>query len=543
MPSCQGSSGQKLGTERWAYIPQDLLPQLRWLTKTNYSHVYYVDLKPKVTEARIFDPNDPAHPGGWGTILVGGFRMGGSCAKCSPTRGGPRVVTADFGNGMETRTFLSSYFVLDITDPEREPVLLWTFRDQELGFTTAAPAVFRVNDQAGSSNATDKWYVVFGTGPTHYDGSSSQTAQMFAVDLKQGPRYNVGNMNRINGTDRSGIACSITKPCILADIGAGTTVQRFSSGTIGFMGDAITVDFNLDYRVDVVYAGTVSCQGDTPNPCNGSDPIWKGAMWRLTLKGGTSDPAGWGVESAPTKLISAFESGSPLGPVFTAPISSMDDDRNLWIYFGSGRYFANSDKINNDPQYFVGVKDSFLTVSTSQDQTDERNLLVDVTNVAICIENCGGSGSGLESVADRVREVNGWFVVLQNGPRERNLSPATLLGGTVFFASFSPSDDFCEGGGNGRLYALYYQSGTGSTQPQLGTAASGGGQTTAVPSVDLGAGLPSQVVLHVGSRGTDQVGQGCKTAVTVSVGESHGEILSRCTGPVLLSRVIAWRDI
>ena len=51
-----------LGAELWAFIPQDLLPQLRWLTSPNYDHVYFVDSKPKVTDVRIFcgDANSPA---------------------------------------------------------------------------------------------------------------------------------------------------------------------------------------------------------------------------------------------------------------------------------------------------------------------------------------------------------------------------------------------------------------------------------------------------------------------------------------------------
>jgi len=147
-----------LGAELWAFIPQDLLPQLRWLTLPTYDHVYYMDLTPKVTDARIF-PADADHPGGWGTILIGGFRLGGSCSYCTG-KGAPRVVQADFNNngtttdtgnstsGSDYRIFLSSYFVLDITNPEKEPNLLWVFRDDDLGLTTAEPAVLRVNPSA-----------------------------------------------------------------------------------------------------------------------------------------------------------------------------------------------------------------------------------------------------------------------------------------------------------------------------------------------------------------------------------------------------------
>jgi hypothetical protein len=71
------SSGvPSLGEELWAYIPHNLLSHLRWLADEDYSHVYYVDLKPKVFDAKIFTP-DANHPEGWGTVLVCGMRLGG----------------------------------------------------------------------------------------------------------------------------------------------------------------------------------------------------------------------------------------------------------------------------------------------------------------------------------------------------------------------------------------------------------------------------------------------------------------------------------
>ena len=48
------SSGRPLGDELWGFIPYQLLPQLQWLTRADYTHVYYVDLKPTVADVRIF---------------------------------------------------------------------------------------------------------------------------------------------------------------------------------------------------------------------------------------------------------------------------------------------------------------------------------------------------------------------------------------------------------------------------------------------------------------------------------------------------------
>ncbi|MBW1829682.1 MAG: hypothetical protein JRI74_09710, partial [Deltaproteobacteria bacterium] len=37
---------ESIGTEIWSFIPQALLPHLKWLPNKNYTHVYYVDQKP-----------------------------------------------------------------------------------------------------------------------------------------------------------------------------------------------------------------------------------------------------------------------------------------------------------------------------------------------------------------------------------------------------------------------------------------------------------------------------------------------------------------
>lgn len=79
----------ELGTELWAYVPFNLLPHLYWLTQTTYNeayHVYYVDQKPRIFDAQIFEPEtecsdttseDCIHPNGWGTVMVIGMRFGG----------------------------------------------------------------------------------------------------------------------------------------------------------------------------------------------------------------------------------------------------------------------------------------------------------------------------------------------------------------------------------------------------------------------------------------------------------------------------------
>ena len=174
-----------LGAELWAYIPRNLLPHLRWLAETNYPHVFYVDGEPRVYDANIFTP-DATHPGGWGTILVVGFRFGGGDISLD--------LDADGTNDFTSR---SAYVILDITDPEQPPTLLAEITDPNLGYTTSVPTLVkgRIDDlTTGDYNDDeDAWYLVFGSGPagtnaiTKRDalvrGVSYQNAHLYVYDL------------------------------------------------------------------------------------------------------------------------------------------------------------------------------------------------------------------------------------------------------------------------------------------------------------------------------------------------------------------------
>nr|MBI3612915.1 hypothetical protein [Nitrospirota bacterium] len=599
------SDAPALGAELWGYIPQDLLPQLRWMTGTAYDHVYYVDLKPKITDARIFTA-DADHPGGWGTILIGGFRMGASCSNCG-TKGTPRVVKADFnGNGVttdsgDTRVFLSAYFVLDITNPEKEPDLLWTFKDKDLGLTTAAPAVLRVspltdsfgNPQSRTDPTGEKWYVVFGSGPTHHDGFSGQTGRVYAVDLKNGPVGAMESKNRTSGTSGDGTACSTTLPCIA--VNNTSTVRTFSTGSPGsFMGDVVGLDSDLDFRVDTLYAGFTRCNGTaTSSACSIAVPQWTGAMWRLTTNGGDTNPDNWGIAAGtspcpagslrcPTKLLSALKAsvctaavtsftggatGCNVGPVTSAAALTSDDTKNIWILFGTGRFFSSTDKSNVDIQHYYGVKDSFLT-GGSPAQTTERNNLFNSSNLILCADcapdaNVSSTGdptsfttsfeTGPSSLMAQILNVDGWFTTFSNPPDpltpgERNLNPGTLVGGTLFFTTFTPVNDICTASGTGRLYAVFYQTGGPYKDSAVGTTTSGG-HSLVKKSVTLGEGLPSQAAIQLGAQGSGASGaassSGCSGRATIYIQSSTGVLGQNCgkTAKQAWSRMLSWRDL
>lgn len=535
------SSGPSLGAELWGFVPMQLLPQLQWLAKTDYTHVYYVDLKPTVADVRIFTP-DADHPGGWGTILIGGFRMGGSCGRCAVGSGAPPM-TATIGG--VPRTFYSAFFVLDITNPEVDPKLLWTFSDIDLGLTTSTPTVVRTNPtgDAITSKVNEKWYVVFGSGPNSYQGDlptpPTQTAALYTVDLAAGP--GIGNVN----------------------------VTRMPVGTLrSFMTGLISADKDLDFRTDVVYAGRTLHDGSLP---------WRGKMYRLTMGCVAAPclPSSWGIASGgfrvPTEMIDTFN--DPLlgtvqiGPVTAPPTWTIDDSNQVWVFFGTGRYIGNSDKVDNGTQRLYGMKDKVVNgfCTQSNQLSCWTNDLVDATNAVVCIV-CSGStnqvtdptnpgvttfnGTGTTSMVGLVASKDGWRVTLPgpvsitnggivtNYSAERSVVIPALFGGTVFFPTFTPTADFCAADGASYLYALFYKTGTASTSPVIGTSASGS-NTNVTTKVSLGVGMASALSVHFGYEGGGGGGTGPGAKVCSQMSNSSTICTNTGKGD-MYSRFVSW---
>jgi type IV pilus assembly protein PilY1 len=510
------SSGLNLGAELWSFIPQELLPHLQWLARTDYTHVYYVDLKPTIAEARIFTP-DADHPGGWGTVLIGGFRMGGSCGNCAAGSGAPPMTATIWG---VSRTFYSAYFALDITNPEVTPKLLWVFSDSGLGLTTSYPAVARMNPKTDSpiDPTNEKWYVLFGSGPNGYQAdltaASSQTAKLYAVDLENGPKVAAGG--------------SLTT----MPIGAWQS----------FMGHVVAVDKDDDWRTDVVYAARTIHDGALP---------WRGKLYRLTMGCPTApcSPTNWGIANGgsrtPTEVIDTFYDATlgttmEVGPSASAPSVTLDDADKMWVFFGTGRYFSNADKVDNTIQRLFGIKDSVLSGTCTQSSITNclDDDLVDVTKAVICLI-CSGTtnqvtdptnpgvttfnGTGTSSMIGLVASKDGWRItmpgpvsindpvtlVTTNYAAERSVVNPTLVAGTIFFPTFAPANDFCASDGTSYLYALFYKTGTASTAPVIGTTVSGS-NTNVNAKTSLGTGLASSGTIHCG--------QGCSYYTQMSTG-------------------------
>lgn len=132
------SGATSSGLERFAYVPNAVIPNLSQLASTSYQHQYFVDGPPKAADAWI---------GAWKTVLVGSTGAGGR-----------------------------AYFALDVENPTAFDAskVLWEFTDSELGYTIGQASI--VLTESGD------WVAIFGNG---YN-SNSHRAQLFVVNLSTG---------------------------------------------------------------------------------------------------------------------------------------------------------------------------------------------------------------------------------------------------------------------------------------------------------------------------------------------------------------------
>jgi type IV pilus assembly protein PilY1 len=446
-----------------------------------------------------------------------------------------------FNPGGGNRVFYSAYFVLDITNPEVDPKLLWSLTDDKLGLTTSYPAVLRVNPLADAkiSNTNAKWFTILGSGPTGYIGASSKEAEVYIVDLKVGPGTNNGNVTK----DASGYGKS-------------------------FIGDIMSLDANLDYRADVTYFGSVGDSGSTPK--------WEGKLFRLTTSasgappfGGSTNPNNWGNGNKPTWFLYDFGcTPSPgcsgpkkPGPMGAAPTVTMDDSQNIWVFIGTGRFWDSSDKALTETQYFFGVKDDTINGGCTQgnDKDCQQKDLVNVSAAVVCSTCAGGTnqvtdsnntgvttltGTATTTLQGLVASKEGWYTTLPTSG-ERALYSPTLFGGIVFFPTFVPAvGGVCTGGtGTSSLYALFYLTGSAYKVSVVGTDTVGG-NTNVKRSTSLGAGVASQIGIHLGAQGTDSA-TGVTSREKLCAQMSTGELVCKQGNPPgdTWSRYLSWINL
>lgn len=520
------ATAHPLGAELWAYAPFNLLTHLQWLKDPEYgkqTHVYFIDGKPRIFDARIFynnlgAPIDTDHPDGWGTVMVVGMNLGGGAMDVSIDHDNNPATTA---KTVRTR---SAYVIFDITNPEAEPRLMAEIPMPDASFSTVYPAVATFQDvgtnksckdAANADAACNKWYLMFGNGPENKKGGSgleyisNQNAKAYLFDL--------GQLITKTASSATGLPANCTVQALSTASTAANLIGCDTLQTNSFMGTPMVVDWNLDFRADTAYFGLIG------RSTSGATVADDGRVMRL----GFNNKAAF---SAWSPLTTFYDTNLP---VVAQPVPSIDNRNRHWLFFGTGRYFSKADKTTADMQYLYGVKDmeAGATYPVAQTKLLDVSYVKVFTDGAISPSVAPITGpilstfDALESEIDT--EALGWRMYLEpivgavTDPSTRSTTRPALLGGVLLSSVFQPSADPCAGEGQSRLFGLYYKTGTahpsrtvlGTTAEQVGT------EVKAVSNkfIDLGQGMATSPSLHSGSgSGSDKV----KVLTQLSTGET-----------------------
>lgn len=526
-----GYTKYTIGQELWAYVPYNLLPHLYWLTETGYDsdeHVYYSDLKPRTFDAKIFD-DDTDHPGGWGTVLVAGMRLGGGEISVDMDRTDGDLTSAD-------RTMTSAYVIMDITNPEEAPKVLGELTFPHLGYTTCYPAVMSIKDKDDATQ--NDWYLVFGSGPAGSDGSpealddSSSSNALSDFVSNQKARLYVIDLNALAEDGEVKVVTNTNGLQAVSDIDEddGYAYQTFDDDNNAFINAPYTVDFDLDYKTDTVYFGTESYDSSLND-----GEQWGGKLRRIVVDD-NADPTSWDGDSVLINLEHDDDNTTGIyAPISAKPAVGADDDDNEWVYFGTGRYFIRSDSDIDDQQYFFGIKEP---LDDNDDKTYGEVSLSDLfestditVNSSTSLVSGGGFGTDItwSSFVTATKSYGGWYYAFPDA-LERSVGKATLASGLLAFTSYIPSTDDCTYEGSSYLYALYYLTGTAYATSYF-TDSDSLASTTNVVRVSLGSGLVATPTLHVSDDGTITVyTQGSNGAVITNKTDTDADSTSHFSG-------------
>jgi type IV pilus assembly protein PilY1 len=480
-----------------------------------------VDQRPRLFDVKIF-ANDADHPGGWGTILVGSMRFGGAPVDVNQLdldNNGAADYPAD------TRRFTSAFFILDVTNPEKPPVLLGEMTmngaEVDLGYSTAMPTLVPMKE-----GNVYKWYLVMGSGPTMVKGESSMNGKVAVMPL-----------DLLTAAPASPFRIPNAAPAAASNY-VGSWIAPTANS---FASDMITVDFEMkeDYRADVVYFGSVEGTFATS---------WGGKLYRLVTR--KLDALGNQVTSTPDEwyINTLIDVGDPI----TAAPTVGWDGMNYWVLFGTGRFFHSMEKTDVNQQAYYGIKEPLDCSSEftwaevekvgvpdslpgAQGLLQVDKILIQPTSTsaadivckdadAACLALVAGgvttfsaleeyiSGSGCLAVDPT--GTDGWFREFPYD-KERNLGQAALLGGLVTFTTFKPFDDPCLPEGYSYLYGIYLKTGTSYYQPVFENIVGTDGldiDGTIIDIVPIGRGMSTTPNLHVGKS------EGSKAFIQTSTG-------------------------
>jgi Tfp pilus tip-associated adhesin PilY1 len=505
------------GQERWAFLPKSLQAKLNEAgngasydpCSSSYCHRYLLDGSPQVAD--VYGVFGGASK--WRTMLVVGQRGGGTAYTALDVTKGE-----SFGAGADQAKYL------------------WELTDAELGESWSEAAIERVSYPGGGTGAT-AWGVFVSSGYSENDNTQYlKEGYLYGLEAATGTGLwsdGTTTITKIKVTPEAGTLNF--KNLSGAAPGTGVMVRGLTSGAYGAAVVSITNGatgsivlsnvFNSSFvnneqivwsgssaAVDGAFSASTASQknnalsspvtGNFYAPDHTEDCIYVGDLYGTMYR---VDSIGKGQTPSASKLFkfNPYPSGPDERPIRgKASIAYNEGSSGLWVYYGTGRYETAADKVNNQQQYFFGLKDAATPRATPYSVADLTTLEARFTAATI-----GGKAMTLRTINGSNTSANPWAMKLfagqsgwggsaTSGGSERVFTKPLVVGGIVFFTTFIPDADICTGSGDTYVFALDYKTGMPPTSPVFDL--NGDGKFTDADKVLINGSLVMPIGVYVG---------------------------------------------
>ena len=439
------------GEELWGYIPPNVLGNFEKIpsSKANSTNaIYGIDGSPVVKDIYFDDtPNDGTTNPRWRTILLSGLGSGGKglFAIDVTNPNNPTHLFAINHNGSDqviqhwgTNTFKNEFGY-------RSGSIDSKYDYRKLGETWSTPRIIRIK-----VSGKDKWVAVFGGG---YNGAVNPNygSAVFVMDLEDEGRllkvidiedqanvmhnYVFGTVSNNTQTEFNlanyGLTSYDINCCTLKVYGAGSIRYSITGDQSGSTmrnlklkfdeppPGRITIMVSKVNKTDIVNSLPADLTVITSDGTNKAN--YNGALVYATdLEGKVTkiNLTDKGTIYEKTTLFNSQSTSDNGRYIFTRPEATINNDNNLWLYFGTGNTQKLQEQSSQVQNRLYGIKDinfpNFVTVNPAGDVSKCKTA-----------PNCP-TGSDL-----------GWYVDLQKA--QKLTAEPTVDKDRVYFPIYEPS--------------------------------------------------------------------------------------------------------
>ena len=489
------ASDSEEGEELWAWIPGYLLHRehdAEWAGRLVdlmlYGRTFLFDGSPVVEDVWIDANNDGVK----------------DCTSVPNACEWRRVVVVQQGKGGPVT------LALDITDTN-DPKFLWEQTDEAdnaaVGHTVGAPVIGNIYDASDATAPVDRWVAFWGSGrAVGYTSSGTDYFEQAEANLYM---WHLGD----DYWETTDPPVKYQAPSSSADYARGDNYHPerpdYSAASLDNDSDSAShyeyayisaalaaVDVDSDGDVDTLYfpVTTTYTPSDEGGGSPGNDVASPGSTWMYKACIDTSDPEDldW------VEFFDPVDDGglSARPEVYYSATASWLPDGNLAVYWGSGTPY---DRTGSGSGYFFAMKDT-------------------------APEDCGGDY--MEPITDCGAD---GIVTLDSG--EGLTGSPTVYAGTVYFPTWVPDSDLCDGG-VGRVYGLAYD----DCQPGMDTDGDGVVDSNDDDYIEEEDSYVSGIT--VSDHGTVFYGTSDPDATGSTIGA-----ITAATDPFLGTETLAWMEV